>query len=261
MARPRRNAGNPPSGNASGQPPSTDGYVYADPSVGGILDPSTVAADDTGGGSNSGDGTGGGTSGTEQPKRRGRPPGSGKSKAIPLNISGIEGLLCGLHLGLASFLDYPGMALEPAEAHNLAEALANVQRHYPQLNMAAKTIDHINLVIALGGVYGSRIRGYKNRKKGGDNVVPLSPVPRAEPPTPPAFVAPVIDVPPPSPPGNGGAAAASALDGSDLPPPLREAMKAMEGTDINGISFAHDFDASDPRIASAIRDRVTNAAE
>lgn len=162
-------------------------------------------------------------------------------------------------MGLASALNYPGMALEHAEARNLAEALANVQRHYPQFNMAAKTIDHINLIVALGGVYGTRVRGFRNRNKGGDNVVPLRTVPREPPPAP--FAPTIIDVPPPTPPDNRGAPQASALDGSDFPPPLRDAMKAMEATDIASIGFTHDFDVSDPRIASTVRDRITNAAE
>jgi len=73
-------------------------------------------------------------------------------------------------------------ALDESEAKRYAEALAAVTKHYPTVaeKMGAKSMDHINLLMCVGGIYGARFAVYKMRMvveamKNADNVTPLHP--------------------------------------------------------------------------------------
>jgi hypothetical protein len=92
--------------------------------VSGALDPDTGIA------------TGG--DGTPARRGRGRPPGSGKAsgspkKAVPLNVNGVEKILIAIHAGVATFTHNPELALSDDEAKALAQATADVAKHYPDL--------------------------------------------------------------------------------------------------------------------------------
>jgi len=64
---------------------------------------------------------------------------------------------------LAGVLKAPGLILTEIEAHNMAEATANVSRHY-NIQATQKTLDWINLCTTLTLVYGTRIMASKKRK-------------------------------------------------------------------------------------------------
>ena len=54
--------------------------------------------------------------------------------------------------------------LDPKEAAQLAQAIANVQRHYESV-ISAKTLDWSRLVMTLGTIYGSRALAIGMRRK------------------------------------------------------------------------------------------------
>ena len=66
-----------------------------------------------------------------------------------------------MHMMMAGMFKAPGLLLTQEEAHGLAEATLNVQRHYPQFQAAQKTIDWVNLCTALVMIYGTRIMAAK----------------------------------------------------------------------------------------------------
>jgi len=113
------------------------------------------------------DGNGDDRSTAEQPRRRGRPPGSGNKKAgaYPLNVRGLEKLLVGIHGGIAMLVSSPGFSLDTrsqifdgkTEAEFLAQSIADVARHYNPKVFEQKTIDWTNLIQCLALVYGPRI--------------------------------------------------------------------------------------------------------
>lgn len=81
---------------------------------------------------------------------------------------------------LATIASVPELALTEEEAKNLADASARVARHY-DLKAAPKTLDWINLCIALAGIYGPKaviIAGGKKEKKaaGADGIFPIAPM-------------------------------------------------------------------------------------
>lgn len=129
---------------------------------------------------------------TEQPVRRGRgrPPGSGKSKAtqVPLNVSGLEKLLVGIHGGLAILSGRMEWTLDTAptpafdgksESEFLAHSIRDVAAHYGSGMFDQKTLDWMNLTQCLATVYISRIYVIRN-----------SPRVRAAPPQGPQAVRP-----------------------------------------------------------------------
>lgn len=104
-----------------------------------------------------------------QPRRkRGRPPGSGsgqaKAKALPLNVTGLEKLLVGIHGGLALLSGRMELALDTeskifdglTEAEFLAKSIKDVSSHYGTV-LDQKTLDWANLVQCLAIVYGGRL--------------------------------------------------------------------------------------------------------
>lgn len=131
-----------------------------------IIDPASV--EPAGG---SGDGGSGGPAdprpSDDKPRKRGRPAGSGARKAAknPVNVSGIEKLLLSTHGLLAHVAKTPELALDEAEASALAVAIADVSQHYDVLSrVSAEGVAWVNLMQAIGMVYGPRVIAYKMRK-------------------------------------------------------------------------------------------------
>ena len=72
-----------------------------------------------------------------------------------MDVGGIETSLFEIHALLATFSGFPDIALEQDEAHALAAALANVQKHYPSLRLLSEK----HMAIAGFGLTASRIYG------------------------------------------------------------------------------------------------------
>ncbi len=81
-----------------------------------------------------------------------------RSKAV--DPHGIEVLLLGIHAGISSIAergysqDERIIPLGQDDARRLSVAIANVARHYPQLETTAKAWDHIQLATVAAGIYG-----------------------------------------------------------------------------------------------------------
>jgi hypothetical protein len=107
-------------------------------------------------------------------KRRGRPPGSGKSagvktssakpKAVPTSLDGIEKILLSLHMMGASMLNVPELMLSEKEASDLSEAIARVAALY-DFGASEKTLAWTNLAVCMGGMYGTRFFAFNLRMK------------------------------------------------------------------------------------------------
>lgn len=137
------------------------GTSVADDGAGTIenIDPGSVDierdAGDVGTGSDAGTG--------DQPKRRGRKPGSAARKTgKTLDLNGVEGLLLSIHAGVAAITKIPEANLDKAEARSLAEGMNNVARHY-DIGASQKAMDWANLVGICAMVYGSRMFAYRAR--------------------------------------------------------------------------------------------------
>jgi len=65
----------------------------------------------------------------------------------------------------AAFFKTQEIALEPAEAKQLAEAYAGVARHYPILQQSEKSIDWFNFLSAVGFIYGVRAVTIMNNRR------------------------------------------------------------------------------------------------
>lgn len=113
---------------------------------------------------NSGDDSSG-ASGSNTPKRRGRKPGSRNSKgpAQTIPVEGLAAIILQSHAMLAMITKTQEFLLDETEAKMLAQATANVSRHY-DVQMAAKTVDWTNLLMVCGTVYGTRLMAVRNRK-------------------------------------------------------------------------------------------------
>ena len=117
-------------------------------------------------GSGAEDGT---ETGTPIKRKRGRPKGSGKgssqkTKTDQTSLDGIEAILLNLHMMGAAFLKVPELQLSPEEAEKLSEAIARVSALY-DFGASEKTLAWVNLTMALGSVYGTRIFAYSLRMK------------------------------------------------------------------------------------------------
>lgn len=128
-----------------------------------VIEPATVASGIDGSNTDGG----GNAAGEPVRKRRGRKPGSTNAKkSAPLDINGLEFLLLSTHTMMAAMMKTPELELDKEEAHQLAQASANVARHY-DISATEKTIDWIALFMALGTVYGPRMVtiGLSRKKK------------------------------------------------------------------------------------------------
>jgi hypothetical protein len=130
----------------------------------------------SGAGGNAGDGIGidpaivGGTDAAPAapaPKRRGRPPGSGrtsapgtetkkvKSNSDRLDLSGIHALFVSTHVVLAKATGVPELTITDAEGEQFLKACENVARHY-SVTTTQKTLDWLALIGAGVQIYGTR---------------------------------------------------------------------------------------------------------
>ena len=99
---------------------------------------------------------------------RGRPRGTGagrKSKATgpQVDISGLENILLSAHAMLAGITRVAELDMEQEEAHKLAQAGANVARHY-DMATSGKALDWTNLLFVIGEIYGSRVVAIRLRR-------------------------------------------------------------------------------------------------
>lgn len=152
----------------AGTEPSVDGTT-------GPVNPATL----TGGSASGGSGGSGGdeefdpaihsgrdkinTDGTFRRKRGRKAGGNSAKNSHPVNIAGIESVLLSMHAMMAAGLQAPEMAIEADEAKMLAEAVAEVQRHYPMV-IDPRVMAWVNLVSAAGMVYGPRVYMIRKRK-------------------------------------------------------------------------------------------------
>lgn len=116
-------------------------------------------------------------SGDSEPRRgRGRPRGSGtaqKAKALPLNVSGVEKLLIGIHGGIAMLsgrmewsLDTTEKAFDgKTESEFLSQSMMDVAKHYGAGVLDQKTVDWLNLIQCLAIVYGGRLVAIRMSRK------------------------------------------------------------------------------------------------
>ena len=147
-----------------------DGDAFEGDNIPGVyLDPANLITGKRPSGNNGDDRGASGDSpgdGGTAPKRRGRQPGTKNKPKSAVDVksqaAGIEKLLLSLHTLAAAGLKYPELLLDQAEAKSLAEAIANVERHY-SFGLSEKSADWGNLMLALGTVYGTRAMAIKWR--------------------------------------------------------------------------------------------------
>lgn len=102
-------------------------------------------------------------------RKRGRPRGSRtgsaqQAKTGPINISGVEKLLLGIHNTLQAAFSVPELALDDSEAKELAKAYTDVAAFYPVMRLADNVTALVNLGSVVAIVYGSRISAWRFRK-------------------------------------------------------------------------------------------------
>lgn len=122
-----------------------------------IIDP--AASSDRGAAEGTTEGTGAAEGTGEPRKRRGRKPGSknaAKSSTSKADLAGLESILFSIHLALAAVAKTPELALDQAEAHELAKAAATVQGFYSTV-IDPKIMAWGQLVIVAGSIYAPRV--------------------------------------------------------------------------------------------------------
>jgi hypothetical protein len=117
-----------------------------------VIDPGTVERP----GANAG--SAGGDDSNDRPRRKYTRRGSASTgtKETPLDLNGIESILFSIHGILAAMTKQPLFAIDKSEATMLAEAIGKVGRHY-NVEVAAKTMDWVNLGTVMCAVYGTRV--------------------------------------------------------------------------------------------------------
>lgn len=111
--------------------------------------------------------------GRERRNKGGRPRGSktrhragrtAEASKIPSSLEGIEGILLSLHMIVASFTGISELELADEEAKKLSHAIGRVAALY-DIRASEQTIAWTNLVVCMGGIYGTRAFAYSLRKK------------------------------------------------------------------------------------------------
>lgn len=145
-------------------------------------------------------GTPTGGNGSGVPRRRGRPPGSTNrprayapdgtpqpvavKKVSPDLGDIVETLLFSVHLMGANLLALPELELEKDEAKQMASAIREVQKHYPEVALSPKKMALMNLATVAGGIYITRgIAIYKRAPKPAKVIQMPSPKQAAQPST------------------------------------------------------------------------------
>lgn len=104
-----------------------------------------------------GSGSDGVPSGSGSSNRGSARSGTQAKEKAPLDLSGIENALIGIHIGIATLTSNEIWTLQPAEAKSAAQAVKNVARHYPNLAGHEKLVDWVMLIQTLGMMYGPRL--------------------------------------------------------------------------------------------------------
>lgn len=128
--------------------------------------------------------------GSNQPRRRGRPPGSrnrtaAAEKETPNLIQDFESLLLSVHFMGAKILSIPEMEIDEEESKKLSKAIKNVAKHYA-VNIDPKKLAWAELVAAAGGIYVPRFIAASKRqpKQPGPQLVKEAPKSNAPGPQP-----------------------------------------------------------------------------
>ena len=101
-------------------------------------------------------------------RKRGRRAGSGggrvaAAKKNPSSVNTIETALVGIHLLLAAATKADELVLEPDESKPLAEAIAELTKHYDIPGLDAKAMAWVGLIMVAGKVYVPRAMLIKAR--------------------------------------------------------------------------------------------------
>lgn len=110
-------------------------------------------------------------------RKTGSKPGSNSAPKGAVNLAGIETILLSMHHMLAAATSTPELMLDEKEGKAMADAIAEVSKHYP-MTIDPKTLAWINLASCATMIYGPRaylIRQRKAQEKNahknsGDNV-------------------------------------------------------------------------------------------
>lgn len=98
-------------------------------------------------------------------RRRGRPSGKAKTNS-QASVSGIESTLLSIHQMGAAFFAVPELALENGEAKALAEAIAEVNRHYHIPGLRPDHAAVVSLAVVVFVTYGKRVPVILARQRG-----------------------------------------------------------------------------------------------
>ncbi len=146
------------------------------------LDPADLASPVNGSQGSNGSGNGS-SAGEPVRKRRGRKPGSiNAKKGETISVDGLASIIFSAHAMLAGITHSQELMLDPTEATQLAQATANVSRHYG-VAMAAKTVDWINFAMVAGGIYGTRLIAIRMRRqyeRAGNHAKPVNTAPQQQ---------------------------------------------------------------------------------
>lgn len=128
----------------------------------------------------------------DQPRRRGRPPGSvnrprgegfGTEKSTTPRVSltdsalgNIEAMLFSTHLMLSKIASVPELELDQTESKRMADAIREVAKHYP-IPVSDKSLALVNLCTTMGGIYAPRAVAIY--KRSGRKPATILPMPRA----------------------------------------------------------------------------------
>lgn len=94
----------------------------------------------------------------------------------------------------AAMLSAPELAIEQSEANMLAQATADVARHYPSVKTPIEITDWIGLITVCGMVYGPRLVAIRNNRRNARTAAPSFNVVREATRTEPIKPAPVHPV-------------------------------------------------------------------
>jgi hypothetical protein len=156
----------------------------------------------------------------------GRPRGS--RKIVPLEVSGLEQLLFGIHQTLSFATQIPELALHEKEAHAIAESWAEAAKHYEFLNLDPKYAAMMNFGTTVCVIYGSHFANWRMRKAQ-ERPQRTRPVPRQEPIAEPQ-----------RPPMNAGQMNGAPAPETPKPPSMSREMMVGEIPGVGAIQFPTD---------------------
>jgi hypothetical protein len=179
-SEPEIDLGNLGGGNES----DINGPNGADNGIGGeAVDPGTASnattasvGTDGGNGDTGGDNRNGRKRRSDIGRKRG-PRGGAKAKASGLEVNGLSAILYSGHAMLAGITSTAELALDKAEADQLAKAAADVAQFY-DVGVSGKTLAWINLTQCVGMIYGTRLFAIRQRRQNDRMRRPTGPAPQ-----------------------------------------------------------------------------------